>query len=336
MKKNRVALIISIILSVVVSVPRVLFMLSENKDETINSVIQVSVEDIFTRIVLLFCFSYVILKFNLVWIDRFKNSKKLIISAFVNIFILLSWILIFNLINAFVYNIYSSVLSPTVNSMSYIFFWVLLLITSKAINLIEKSKQDALEKEVLKRKSLQSELDALKNQINPHFLFNSLNTLSLLVREDQKAAGKFINNMSFLFRYILQSQEQSMVTVNEELVVLDSYIHLIKQRYQDNLNVFIKINDQMRQREIPVLALQMLMENAIKHNEISVKKPLYIEFYSEGKWIVCKNVLQSRTGNIESTNTGLKNLNTRTRILMGEEIEIFKDETHFTVKIPTL
>lgn len=336
MKKNRLSLIISIILPLVVSIPRILFMLNGKTDESINSVIEVTIEDTVVRIVLLFGFSLATLKFNLVWIERFKKKNRLKISIFINTLILSGWILIFYLINMFVYNIYSSVLSPGVNSISYFFLWILLLIMSKTINLIEKSKLDAVEKEVLKQKSLENELDALKNQINPHFLFNSLNTLSLLVREDQKAAGLFINKLSFLFRYILQSQEQSLVTVTEELKVLDSYIHLIKQRYQDNFNVFVKVNDQMLQRKIPILAMQMLMENAVKHNEISSKNPLYMEFYSEGKSIVGKNLLNKRTGNIESTNTGLKNLNTRTKILIGEEIEILRDETHFTVKIPTL
>lgn len=335
MKTNRLVFIISFILPLVVSVPRVLFMLNENKDEAISSVVQVTVEDILIRFVLLFGFSLLTLKFNLVWIERFEKKNRLWVSMVTNTLIFLGWIMIFNLINTFIYNIYSSVLGPGVNSISYFFFLVLLLITSKAINLIEKSKQDAIEKEVLKQKSLQSELDALKSQINPHFLFNSLNTLSHLVREDQKAAGKFINKLSFLFRYILQSQEQSMVTVKEELKVLDSYIHLVKQRYQENFNVFVKVEDQILQRKIPILALQMLMENAVKHNEISAKNPLYMEFYNEGKWIVGKNVLQKRRGSIESTNTGLKNLNTRTKIQMDKEIEILKDESHFTVKIPT-
>lgn len=332
---KRIILIISIILPLLVSVPRVLFMLNGKKDEILNSVIQVTVADTIIRILLLFGFSLVILKFNVIWVERFEKKKRLWVSIAINTLILLGWILLFNLINMFVYNIYSSVLSPSVNSISYFFLLVLLLITSKVINLIEKSKLDAVEKEVLRQKSIQNELDALKNQINPHFLFNSLNTLSLLVRKDQKAAGKFINKLSFLLRYILQSQQQSMVTVKEELKVLDSYIHLIKERYQDNFHVNIKVNDQMLQRKIPILALQMLMENAVKHNEISAKNPLFMDFYNEGIWIVGKNVLQKRTGNIESTNTGLNNLNTRTKIQMGEEIEILKNETHFIVKIPT-
>uniref|UniRef100_UPI00404B5054 sensor histidine kinase n=2 Tax=Flavobacterium sp. TaxID=239 RepID=UPI00404B5054 len=335
MKKNKFIWIVSIVLPLLVSIPRVLFMMNGKNNDTINSVVEVTVEDTLIRILLLFGFSIVTLKFNLVWLDSFDKKNRMWISMIINISIFLSWILVFTLINRFIYNIYSSVLSPSINSISYFFLWVLLLIISKTIFLIEKSKQDAVEKEVLKQKSLQNELDALKSQINPHFLFNSLNTLSLLVREDQNAAVKFINKLSFLFRYILQSQDQSLVTVEEELKVLDSYVHLIKQRYQENFNISININSQMLKSKIPILALQVLVENAVKHNEISIKKPLYMEFYSENNWIVAKNVLQKRIGNIESTNTGLKNLNTRVKIHMDDEIKIEKNETHFTVKIPT-
>lgn len=335
MNKNRLALLISIILPLLVSIPRILFMLNSERDETINSVIEVTSEDTLIRIFLLFGFSYVVLKFNLVWIDRLQKKSRLLFSIAVNLTIFFVWVLIFNLINAFIYNIYSSVLSPGVNAISYLFILMLLLISSKAINLIEKSKKDAIEKEVLKQESLKNELDALKSQINPHFLFNSLNTLSMLVREDQNAAIKFISKLSFLFRYILQSQDQSMVTVKEELKVLESYIHLIKQRYQKNFNVVVNINEELHPRRIPILALQLLLENAVKHNEISDKKPLQMEFYNEGNWIVGKNALQQRTGHFESTNKGLKNLNNRVKLQMDEEIEIQKDETQFIVKIPT-
>lgn len=336
MKKNGLALIIAIILSLIVSVPRILFFLNGNNELAINSAIEVSKEDIVMRILLLFGFSFITLKFNLVWIDRIKKKYRLWATITINMLILVVWTLFFSLVNTYIYPIFSSVINPRINFMVYFFFLILLMLASKAINMIEKSKLDTIEKEILKRRSLQNELDALKNQINPHFLFNSLNTLSLLVREDQKAAGKFINKLSFLFRYILQSQEQSMVTVKEELKVVDSYTHLIKQRYQENFNVTINVSDQMLIRRIPILALQILLENAVKHNEISDKNPLYMEFYSEGKWMVGKNILQKRTGNIESTNIGLKNLNSRTKIQMDEEIEIIKDENYFIVKIPTL
>ncbi|MEM9143790.1 MAG: histidine kinase, partial [Bacteroidota bacterium] len=220
------------------------------------------------------------------------------------------------------------------NRFSYIFITVMLLVISKAIKLHNQSKLDAVEKEVLKQQSLENELAALKNQINPHFLFNSLNSLSLLVREDQKAAGKFINKLSFLYRYILQSKDQDLVTVKEELKFLESYIHLIKERYRDNFKVNIHIKEHQLQKKIPTLALQLLMENAVKHNEISNGKPLEVDVFDENNYLVVKNRLQRRIGHIESTHTGLRNLNTRFKLHLGEELRISKDGAHFTVKLP--
>jgi two-component system, LytTR family, sensor kinase len=335
MNKNRLTLIVSTALSILVSFPRVLFMLSGNNNEAINSVIKITLEDTLIRFVLLFCFSFVTLRFNLVWIQNVKKRNKALLTVLVNAGILFTWAIFFYLINEFVYNIDSSVLSPVVNIVQYFFILGILLMSSFLINLIERSKQDAIEKEVLLQKSLQNELDALKSQINPHFLFNSLNTLSRLVRDDPDAADKFINKLSFLFRYILQSQEQTLVTVEEELKVLDSYVYLIKQRYKENFDITLELDHQIMQKKIPVLAMQMLVENAVKHNEISNHRPLLMEVYSEGNWIVGRNVLQQKNSYVESTNKGLYNLNAMIKIYCGKELEILKSATHFTVKIPT-
>lgn len=336
MKTKRIILLISILFPGLVNLPRVLFLFVNSKEHVLNGIIEVTPEDILFRALLLFGFSYVVLTFNLIWSAQISGRFKVVALVSINLLILIFWQFLFYLINQWVYSAYESVPSPGVQAIVYSFFLMMLVLISYVIKLFNKSKLDAIEKEILKRKSLESELNALRNQINPHFLFNSLNTLSLLVREDQKAAGKFINKLSFLFRYILQSQDQTLVSVKEELKVLDSYTHLIKQRYQGNFNVHVNIEDKFLQKQIPILALQMLMENAIKHNEISDKHPLYMEFYSEGKWIVAKNVLQKRTDNIESTNTGLRNLNSRTKLQLEKEIEIFRDDTHFIVKIPVL
>lgn len=213
---------------------------------------------------------------------------------------------------------------------------VILVISSRLIRLLQITQENRVEKEQLKQQVLRNELEALKNQLNPHFLFNSLNSLSLLVREDQKAALKFINRLSFLYRYILQSQDQSLVTVKEELGVLESYVYLIKERYRENFGVNIKIEQSIHQRRIPNLALQLLLENAVKHNEISGEKPLVVEVYSEGNTIVVKNDLQERTGPVESTHKGLANLNARFELYKIGSIQINKTESHFVVKIPTL
>lgn len=248
--------------------------------------------------------------------------------------ILLVWLLLIELINNFVYGYYEYSIDPRINRFVYLFVMIMLLVISKAIQLNNQSKFNLIEKEKLKRQSLQNELAALRNQVNPHFLFNSLNSLSLLVREDQKAAGIFINKLSFLYRYILQSKDQNLVTVKEEVKFLESYIHLIKQRYQDNFEVVINIDEKLFQKKIPTLALQLLMENAVKHNEISNDKPLFVEVFNKDGWLIVKNRLQKRTGHVESTNTGLSNLNTRFKLQMNQEIEILKEDLHFIVKIP--
>lgn len=335
MNTKQLILIISTILSLLANTPRILFVLSNQTDSPIHNVVEVSLPDTFTRIVLLFGFSYAVLWFNLIGLERIPPNKRRKWQTLVlNIGLFFTWILIFALINEFIYDINSSAIHPRVNAIAYLFFLVLLLLISMALKLINQAKEDALEKQLLKQRSLQNELEALKNQINPHFLFNSLNTLSLLVREDPKAAGKFINKLSFLFRYILQSQDNQLVTVKEELRVVESYIHLIQQRYQKNFQVQIALDESVHQKKIPVLSLQMLLENAVKHNEISDSKMLLVEILTEKEWVVVRNKLQERHGNVESTHKGLKNLSTRTRLLTNREVIISRTPEHFVVKVP--
>lgn len=335
MNSNRLILIIATVFSLMANIPRVLFLLSGKNDPTLNSVIEVTPEDTIFRILLLFSFSYLILSANITWVHKFQARFRIWVTVGVNAFILLAWLTIFHMVDNYVYSIYDAAINRNINGIVYFFFTLLLVLISTAVNLVNRSKLDAIEKEVLKQKSLQNELEALRNQINPHFLFNSLNTLSLLVREDQKAATTFINKLSFLFRYILQSRDKELVTVQEELKVAESYVHLIRQRYRQNFHVNIRVAEHMLQRKIPVLALQLLLENAVKHNEISDKKPLTVDIFDSDDRIVVQNPLQERTGHVESTNTGLSNLNSRVKLQMKKEIQISKNDSCFTVRIPT-
>ncbi|WP_299556009.1 histidine kinase [Seonamhaeicola sp.] len=333
MDTKRLILIIAASFSLLTNIPRIIFLFGGEGQE-LNRLLEISVQDTIFRIAIMFCFCFVTLNFNLQWLQKFKVRHRLLASIIINPLIVIIFINFFKLVNLLIYRIDEYTINPGLNSFSFIFIMLMLLVISKAIKLNNQSKLDAIEKEKLKQQSLQNELTALKNQVNPHFLFNSLNSLSLLVREDQKAAGKFINKLSFLYRYILQSKDQDLVTVKEELKFLESYIHLIKQRYRDNFNVNINIKEEQFKRKIPTLALQLLMENAVKHNEISNDKPLSVDVFDEANYIIIKNKLQKRTGHIESTNTGLSNLNTRFKLQMNKEIEISKDDIHFTVKIP--
>lgn len=333
MNSNRLILVTAISISLLVNIPRILFLFGGEGQEIIN-LMEVSIEDTMVRFFLLFSFCCIVLKFNLNWLPTIKFRYRVLALLAVNLSILGSWMLFFYLINSLVYNIDVYIIHPRFNIYIYSFVMLILLVVSRVIKLNYQYKLDVIEKERLKRQSLQNELAALKNQVNPHFLFNSLNSLSLLVRQDQKAAILFINKLSFLYRYILQSKDQDLVTVKEELKFLESYNHLIKERYRDNFKVKVNVNEATLQKKIPTLALQLLMENAVKHNEISNDRPLHVEVYDENSFVIVKNRLQKRTGQVESTNTGLINLNKRFKLYTNRKIQISKDDSYFIVKIP--
>ena len=332
MNNNRIIFIISISFTLLLNLPRIIFLLgnAENID-----LIEISANDTFFRLFSLFTFSFLILKLNIDWGTKWFLKRASLKSYLLSVFVFIVFIGLHRVFSTINYGETSSLNHRLINYV-YFFVMLMLLISSRTVILNNKSKIDAIEKEQLKQQSLENELSALKNQVNPHFLFNSLNTLILLVREDQKAAVKFINNLSFLYRYMLQSKDNDMVTVKEELKFLQSYVHLIKQRYRDNFDVSINISETVLQKKILTMTLQLLMENAVKHNEISDDKPLHVEVFDEYKCLIVKNKLQKRTGYVESTHIGLSNLNTRFKLHTNREIEILKDNLQFSVKIPIL
>lgn len=336
MKSNRLIITISLLFASIFSLPKVLFYFADNKDPYLNNIINVSIEDIIVRYVLLFVFSYLILKLNLFWIYKKSNKFKTLLFFALNIFILFIWIMLFNIIHEHVFRIHDSVISQKINNILYFVFLIILLLISKVLNLIDESKITQLEKEQLKQKNLQSELEALKNQLNPHFLFNSLNSLILLVRQNPVEAEIFINNLSNVLRNLLQSSNMESVSIAEELKILNSYSHLLKQRFRENINVVLNIDPGVMEKKIPTHSLQILLENAVKHNEITSKYPLFITLYSESDWVCAKNPIRPRNHNEESTKIGLKNLNDRSRIIAGREIEIHQIDDNFVVKVPIL
>lgn len=197
-------------------------------------------------------------------------------------------------------------------------------------------RQAAINAEKLKTESIASRYESLKNQVNPHFLFNSLNALSNLVYEDQDMAVKFIRKLSEVYRYVLDTRDKEVVKLSDELTFLDSYIFLQKIRYEDNLNVNI---DLPRNSEvvIPPLSLQMLVENAIKHNIISEDDPLHINLFMEGDdYIVVKNNLQRKNIREDSSGIGLTNIKSRYEYLTQKAVEVLSNTHEFLVKIPVL
>jgi two-component system LytT family sensor kinase len=209
---------------------------------------------------------------------------------------------------------------------------------SEASYFFNRWKSSILEAEKLKRENIESQYETLKNQVNPHFLFNSLNTLLTLIPEDPQMAVAFTQHLSTMYRYILQTREREVVPLAEEIKMADAFIFLLKARFGDNLIVEIKLSAQDTAHFVAPLTIQMLIENAVKHNIISADKPLFISVYSQqGHWLVVENNLQKKlTPSAESTHTGLANIINRYQLLSPYAAEICSSETHFTVKLPLL
>ncbi|MCU0325882.1 MAG: histidine kinase [Spirosomaceae bacterium] len=206
---------------------------------------------------------------------------------------------------------------------------------SKFINEMQQKNVILLENEHLKTENLQIQLNSLKNQLNPHFLFNSLNTLSWLINDDKAKSQQYLQKLSQVLRYSLSMQEQSLVSLKEELSLLDSYIFLLQIRFGENLQIRKDLSE-IEKYKIPPLSTQLLIENAIKHNIISTTKPMYLTIVvdSENQTLSVSNSLNLKP-NSEGTGIGLANLNERFRILANQEIEIQQNE-EFRVILPLI
>lgn len=192
------------------------------------------------------------------------------------------------------------------------------------------------EAESLKRAHLTSQFENLKQQVNPHFLFNSLNVLTALVHKDADLSEKFIRQLSRVYRYVLEVTNKELIELELELEALEAYVFLIKIRFGDGLDCVINIPDQ-KGMLIPPLALQMLVENAVKHNIISKSKPLIINIEQIGRTeIVVSNNLQTKNQASEGKGIGLTNINKRYKHLLNEEIKIMESENTFQVNLPVI
>jgi PAS domain S-box-containing protein len=187
----------------------------------------------------------------------------------------------------------------------------------------------------LQKENLQSQFDVLKQQVNPHFLFNSLNVLTSLIRLEPELAEKFTEHLAKVYRYVLENKDNELVNLSTEISFLDAYIFLIKIRFMDKVVVNIRIPDEKKNFRIIPLAMQLLIENAIKHNSMSKKSPLVIDiFIDEDNHLNVVNNLQEREAHMASTGVGLKNIQNRYRLL-NNTIPVFeKSETHFRALIP--
>lgn len=209
-------------------------------------------------------------------------------------------------------------------------------LTFGAIIFIVIQWQHALQREQkLREENLIFQNETLKNQINPHFLFNSLNTLSSLISSQPETADKFIGRLSSIYRYILENSQRDRVPLSSELAFIKDYFFLHQIRDEDKIMLDITIDDENKYFIMPV-SLQILVENAINHNMATRENPLKISIYDEADYIVVKNNLQKKAIQFKSTQIGLRNLSERVKIISSRSIIIEETSDLFIVKIPLL
>ncbi len=216
-----------------------------------------------------------------------------------------------------------------------LFIFIITFLSGKVFELLNQKQQIQFENEKLRSENLQNRYDALLSQINPHFFFNTLNSLSSLVREGRNEnALRYIEEMSNTFRYTMQSSGKELVTVDEEMASASAFCYLFQIRFEEKLYFEINVDEEAKSMLIPVLALQPLIENVVKHNVITSDEPLTITITGNATGITILNPLKPRKDKIEEGGMGLKNLKNRYKLLTGMDIIIENDGVIFSVTLP--
>jgi two-component system, LytTR family, sensor kinase len=272
----------------------------------------------------------------------FKDVKKRLI--FQSIFMLLFTIVFNNLLgylfdcvifNSSNNNRFGVDMMINTNSAA-IFCTIMVMAIYESVYFMHELRSSVQETENLKRESLHAQLSALKTQVNPHFLFNNLNTLSSLIPENPTHAVDFVQQLSKVYRHILEVKDEKTILLKDELEVFSAYTFLLQTRFEKNLSVDIDIaTDKMNKKVVP-LSLQILMENAIKHNIVSVEKPLHIKLFTDNGSLVISNNLQVKNQINESTGIGLDNIRNRYKLISQKLVSVIESDTNFTVSIPLI
>jgi LytS/YehU family sensor histidine kinase len=200
---------------------------------------------------------------------------------------------------------------------------------------MEAWRKATQEAEQLKKVNLMVQLESLKNQVKPHFLFNSLNTLTGLVEKDVPRAVKFIGELSKVYRYLLQSNEKELIQLSHELQFTQAYFFLLQTRFGTGISLQVNIEEPYHQHLVPPLTLQLLVENAVKHNQVSASKPLKVEIGCEDGTLVVQNNRQPKRA-AASHGMGLSNISAKYKLLNQPDLFILNEEYRFTVKVPLI
>ncbi|OQP60456.1 hypothetical protein A3860_33590 [Niastella vici] len=207
----------------------------------------------------------------------------------------------------------------------------------EALYYYARLKHSEEERKRLEKEKLWAELETLNQQVPPHFLFNTLNSLSSLITEDPAEADRFLNEMTKVYRYLLDNNRHELVTLQTEIKFIHSFYQLLKLRYNKGVELTCEIPSQYDQYQLPPLTLQLLVENAVKHNITSRDRPLHIEIsVNENGWLIIKNNLQRKVDRPVSHKIGLKNIAVKYQLMQQEEIIIAEEHGYFIVSLPLI
>jgi sensor histidine kinase YesM len=224
-------------------------------------------------------------------------------------------------------------------SMYYLIALIITIIISlffHSVGFFKKAEEEKLKGEVLRKEVVSAELNALKAQLDPHFLFNSFNVLSGLIDEDKDKAQKFLGGLTKIYRYVLENRNEDLTNIADELSFADQYMNLQLARFEEGLELKIDIPEQYMSRKLPALSLQLLLENAIKHNAFDEEQPLNIDISVKDGNIVVKNNKRERTNLAGSNGLGLENIASRYKLHNIEGFKTKDSENYFEVELPIL
>jgi two-component system, LytTR family, sensor kinase len=286
-------------------------------------------------------FSWEILRGISLFLDRVYPYRR---NVAMRIIIQLALGTVFGLISRILIYYYGEPNLPiTVDELFLTLTWAGYLVFPGIVNMgffiayfIGKWKEELLKAERLEKEKTQVQFENLKNQLNPHFLFNALASLNSLILEDQQLASKFLQHLSKVYRYVLQHKEQNLVSLQTELDFIQNYTFLAETRFDKALSIRVVTRPEDLDKQLVPVTLQVLLENAFKHNVIEETRPLNIQVYTENNYLVVRNNLQVRKQVEDSNQQGLENLNKLYHYQTGKAIVIETTDTHFTIKVPLL
>ncbi|MFS4417453.1 sensor histidine kinase [Maribacter sp. 2307ULW6-5] len=328
---------IALLLSILVSIPKTVFLYESGSTDQLEFT-GLYVADLAYRFVFFLVFSWCVLQLNAnVGYAKYAWSTpvRMGVMMLINIAVLIGTLSLFEFLYPHVVRSQMNAQDKGFLAFTYLILLLSLFFIGRILRLQVDRQENRVENEHLKQQSLQNELMALKNQIDPHFLFNSLNSLTSLIRGNEKAT-QFVKKLSYMYRYILQSGESDLVSVKDELKFLESYTYLILTRYRDRFSIAIDIEEAYMDLEIPPLALQLLVENSVKHNEISGTHPLKVHIFSKDGALFVENEMRLRKTFAEGTKNGLQNLKKRYVLLLRKELTVSTENNIFSVKLPLI